>query len=541
MTSSPHGATLPRNNRSLLALLFSTLAFRIFCIFWYRTDSDEPQHLHVVWGWARGLVQYRDVFDNHPPLFHLLSIPLLSLSPESADILIRARFFILPFALVTLLLTWLIARRVFSPVIALASVMLLGVTPPFLLKTVEFRNDVPWCALLMAALFILISGRFTVMRSVTAGLILGVALAMSLKTAILIIALVLTAITLRSIDRDEQSGTLGTQLLAVAFGGLAFAVAPLLVALFFGWLGAINDLAYGAWGFNSLFRVSNVRRIGGLIALPLLAGALLLSARSRFRRSDTAPDKSTFLALTCVYYLIALLCLWPIITTRDFLAILPIVVILFSARAVTALDKRSFRRAPWLAALVLAGMIWTFSYGDLWKRPPDYPQRLIADVLKLTDSADYVMDIKGESVYRLRPTRYIFEHVGRELVKRGILPDTVAADIVAKRCCVVVQDQKAFSTKARAFMNDNYIPAGSVRVCGKTLQSLDDGQEVEFTIAVPERYAMIARGPVTGVLDGTSYIGPRLLAPGTHRFVAHSPAKGLSVVWARAVERKMIP
>src|SRR5882762_333097 len=47
---------------------------------WHQTiGSDEPQHAHVAWAWVHGLVQYRDVFDNHTPLFHLVSAPLVAL------------------------------------------------------------------------------------------------------------------------------------------------------------------------------------------------------------------------------------------------------------------------------------------------------------------------------------------------------------------------------------------------------------------------------------------------------------------------------
>lgn len=52
---------------SLLALM---IIFRIVNMLHYRFDSDEPQHLHVIWGWVHGFVQYRDLFDNHMPLFH---------------------------------------------------------------------------------------------------------------------------------------------------------------------------------------------------------------------------------------------------------------------------------------------------------------------------------------------------------------------------------------------------------------------------------------------------------------------------------------
>ena len=54
-----------------------TLAMRAVAFFHYRFDSDEPQHLHVAWGWTAGLLQYRDVFDNHAPLFHMAMAPLL--------------------------------------------------------------------------------------------------------------------------------------------------------------------------------------------------------------------------------------------------------------------------------------------------------------------------------------------------------------------------------------------------------------------------------------------------------------------------------
>ena len=46
------------------AVLFALMiVIRVVNILRYRFDSDESQHLHVIWGWARGFVQYRDLFD----------------------------------------------------------------------------------------------------------------------------------------------------------------------------------------------------------------------------------------------------------------------------------------------------------------------------------------------------------------------------------------------------------------------------------------------------------------------------------------------
>src|ERR1700751_1193169 len=78
-------------------------------------DSDEPQHLHVVWAWANGLLPYKDVFDNHAPLFQAMSAPLFALLGERADIVAAMRWTMLPIAAAILLLTYRIGKRLFSP------------------------------------------------------------------------------------------------------------------------------------------------------------------------------------------------------------------------------------------------------------------------------------------------------------------------------------------------------------------------------------------------------------------------------------------
>src|SRR5689334_17458398 len=67
-----HDAIGIAERRLAAAIIAAAMLLRALYAFRYRVDSDEPQHLHVAWAWAHGLVQYRDVFDNHMPLFHLL-------------------------------------------------------------------------------------------------------------------------------------------------------------------------------------------------------------------------------------------------------------------------------------------------------------------------------------------------------------------------------------------------------------------------------------------------------------------------------------
>src|SRR5579885_3030270 len=61
----------PRSVTALL-LIGSLTALHAFWLHGIAYNSDEGQHLHVAWSWTQGLLPYRDVFDNHGPLFGLI-------------------------------------------------------------------------------------------------------------------------------------------------------------------------------------------------------------------------------------------------------------------------------------------------------------------------------------------------------------------------------------------------------------------------------------------------------------------------------------
>src|SRR5436305_15230073 len=111
--------TISRSERLLaMAIAAVTLAMRAVAFFHYRFDSDEPQHLHVAWGWTAGLLQYRDLFDNHAPLFHMLTAPLLALVGERPTVLFYMRLPMLLLWAVVLASTFIIARRLYDARVA---------------------------------------------------------------------------------------------------------------------------------------------------------------------------------------------------------------------------------------------------------------------------------------------------------------------------------------------------------------------------------------------------------------------------------------
>src|SRR5437870_8010462 len=118
---------IERGERRLAAIaLVSAFLLRVVYAFRYRVDTDEPQHLHVAWGWAHGLVQYRDVFDNHMPLFHLVMAPVVRLVGERADIVSIMRLVMLPLYAFTLWCTYRLGQRLFSAGTGLRVAVLVG-------------------------------------------------------------------------------------------------------------------------------------------------------------------------------------------------------------------------------------------------------------------------------------------------------------------------------------------------------------------------------------------------------------------------------
>src|SRR5437870_638452 len=160
-----------------LSLIAAALATRVALIFRYRFDSDEPQHLHVAWGWTHGLVQYRDVFDNHAPLFHLMAAPLVRALGERADILVILREWMMPLTVLSLVATYILGRALWSERVGRWAALVAGFGPTFLLTSTEFRADILWMATWLWALVVMLGGRPTGRRGLLAGLLLGAALA----------------------------------------------------------------------------------------------------------------------------------------------------------------------------------------------------------------------------------------------------------------------------------------------------------------------------------------------------------------------------
>jgi len=159
----------------------------------YRFDSDEPQHMHVIWAWARGFIQYHDVFDNHMPLFQIMFAPIFGLIGDRATILYWMRFILLPMYFVAAWCTYRIGEALFSRQAGVWAVILAGLFTKYHFISLEFRTDNLWGPLWLLSVTVLVSGVLTMPRALVAGLLLGFCFGVSMKSIMLLVSLLVSA------------------------------------------------------------------------------------------------------------------------------------------------------------------------------------------------------------------------------------------------------------------------------------------------------------------------------------------------------------
>ena len=478
-----------------------SLVLRAVAFFNYRFDADEQQHLHVTWGWTAGYVQYRDYFDNHAPLFHLATAPLLALLGERREILHWMRVPMLLLFAVVLWATYVIGRKLYDERVALWAVVLLSLFPPFFLKSLEYRSDNLWTALWMVALVLLIRDRSMFLI----GLILGCAMATSLKTALLVISLAVAAIL------AKRSG----EWLRAAAG---FALVPAALLIVFAAAGAWDALVYCTITFNNNVALTRNNLWIQRAIFPFTASALLWLAW-RFRKMAT--PWRFFFAVVMGVFSVTLAGFWVLISPRDFLPLMPLAAIFGAATLIRA--RRPLRAIAATAAVSVAALWY---YGDGFQNKTAWHTTMMDQVLRLSRPGEPLIDHKGETIFRPRPFYFVFENITRAQMARGIIKDTLAEDVVRTRTYVAQADGAMWPPRARAFLSANFINLGRLRAAGQWL-----GEDGTFTIAIPGEYSIVSeRGPVSG---------PRMLQPGTYRYKGRR--ERLAVVWAPAIRRGHSP
>src|SRR5262249_43258292 len=151
----------------------------------------------------------------------------------------------------------------------------------------------------------------------------------------------------------------------------------------------------------------------------------------------------SFWGVATAVFFVTLVSFWILLSPRDALPFLPFLVIFFIA-ALRA-------RPALLTAAVVVCLALTTYYPNGFRHGTREFTTMMNQVLNLTRPGDYLMDFKGETIYRRRPYYYIFEAIGRREMERHLIPDDVPEKIIAARCYVTQAEGPFFSRRTQKF------------------------------------------------------------------------------------------
>ncbi len=524
----------PRPNAWEYALaglaLVVCFGLRIAYIYHYRFDSDEPQHLHVVWEWLQGGIAYRNFFDNHVPLFHLLSAPILKLTGERADALLWMRLWQLPVFASSLFLTHRISSLLFSKRVALWSAVFLGLYPYYFFPTIEFRPDNLWGLTWLAALWVALSGGLGLKRSFAVGLILGLDFSFSMKTSLLLASGMLAVIG-SFVALPKLRATSPRVIVATVATGLAgLLVVPAALLLYFSSQGALQSLYQCVIKHNlvAASTTGHARWIQILSVIPVFGGLWWCARRiAKASHDETVATRRVLVFLIAGTFLTLLHGFWGIITRQDFIPNDPLLVLLVTplifegARRLSGKFSRADVAVPslvFIPVLLVVGVVWILLGRSLRLKETQGQIRYVSEVLSLTGPHDYVMDFKGEAIFRHRPYYYVLEPMTRMHIKSGTIVDDIPQRMIDTKTCVALAVTHRHSARTENFIRSNYLQVSQVRVAGRFVEPSADGAFV-FDIKVSVAYVLMDRnGLVSGKLDGTQTTGTCTLSAGSHRF-----------------------
>jgi hypothetical protein len=536
-----------------ITLFVLLIALTVLNVLRQTVDSDEPQHLHTVWGWTRGYVQYRDLFDNHMPLFHIALAPIFAAIGERATIVYWMRLALLPLNFVAAWSTYRIGAVLFSRRAGIWAMLGLGLFSGYYRDATIFAPANLWLPLWLLCLLTFIDGKITIRRSLVAGVLLGFCFAVSMKSVVFAVSLAASGFALLLLFRERRPLLLNlvARLAAFVFGTVLI---PAIVMIFFAVMGTWREFRYDVFDFNLLAGQFYKHRIvyenhpvlAGLIAAMILAPVVQVSRWFGGNDDKSTTQRRVFILFVCAFYFLAVQVFWlPI--SRTYRPIFPLLFVLITgallqlSNTMGSKNSRIFASIPLPAFIASAELLFLLTAHPFLKSNRKSESDLLRQVLALTTPEDYVLDSKGEAIFRKRTSPLILERITNKMVGRGVLIDDAPRRCVeTKTCLVATSALRTFSPRTRDFVEHNYLPISeTVRVAGtKLIGSSSNPNHYDFEIVIPAFYQIISSEKVvSGNLDGANYNGPTFLQSGRHTFDSNSSPADLVCLWSPAVER----
>src|SRR6266404_552550 len=408
------GLSYPCEFTSAASLLIALIRLRAITIAYYKFAIDESQHLHIIWGWARGFVQYRDLADNHMPLFHILCAPIYNLIGDRGTILYWMRIALQPLYMIAFWCTYRIGSLLFSRRVGIWAAILVGLSFDYAFCSVEFRTDNLWAPLWLLCLSVLLNGALTMRRALIAGFLMGLCFGVSMKTVLLVMSILTGGfVTLIFVGRERLGIGWGQILSALAAFLAGALIVPATIMAAFAFYGIWPQFRYWVFDHNVVPGLRNHLAwwvIIFAVGFPLVAlGARRIVAATQ---EAVVAARRSFVFVTAGFFFTALVSFWPVLTRQDYLPFYPLAFVICTGAALTISDR--------------------------WARNRN------------------------------------IETITEERIRRGLMADNVIQRCIDTHTCVAVLPGAMPSATLR-FLEQNYLPIGDrLRVAGVLLHSPTD-------------------------------------------------------------------
>ncbi|MFZ0915925.1 MAG: hypothetical protein WAN04_03450, partial [Candidatus Udaeobacter sp.] len=457
--------------------------------------------------------------------------------------------------------TYQLGTLLFSRRAGVWAVILVGLYTRYHFVSVQFRTDNVWATLWLLCITVLVAGPLTVQRALTAGVLLGLCFGVSMKSTLFLYSIAIAApATLFLVGRQRLGQSWSNLAQCVAAFAVSTLTVPAIIMIFFALKGVWRDFRYCVFDFNFLARGTSENSLvhRSFLALAIIIALVIVFwvARQMIRAADNGglAFRRGFILIVCVSYFLALKTFWPLRNLDDDPPFYPLAAVLCSGALIAASNAllglksnqgRIFQRMPLPAFIAFGEIIVLVAMHPIWRDRTRPETDLLRNVLALLEPSDYVLDCKGETVFRQRCVRTVFETITKSAIERGLILDNTPKRCVETHTCVVATTQiKRFPPNTRRFVKRNYLPAtNNLRIAGGKLKpSVTNPHHCEFNVTIPAVYEIISPGEnVSGTLDGIPYNGARFLASGPHMFESKSTPRDLIVLWAQAVARHFTP
>jgi hypothetical protein len=171
-----------------------------------------------------------------------------------------------------------------------------------------------------------------------------------------------------------------------------------------------------------------------------------------------------------------------------------------------------------------------------WQNAAAREIEIVTEVVSITERNDPVMDLKGDVIFRPRPSYLVLEAITNAKLRLGLLRDSIAESLVRSATHVVVGD--SLPPRTQHFVQRYYVPWGCVYVAGVRLpQFRGDGKPASINVGIPGSYVVVGeRGVLRAMIDGVWETHGVDLKPGRHTVVVFERVSRPLLIWSGALK-----